>query len=79
MPRAVKKEVVPVVIEESSEEDSSEEEMDDVHDEWNAHEDEVADMVDAIKAKLAQIDPGIGDRITLARFTRFVEANSTSL
>lgn len=68
-----------VKIEESSSSSSEEEDLEDVEQEWANHEDEVADMVDAIKTKLAQIDPGIGDRITLARFVRFVEANSTSL
>ena len=42
-------------------------------------EDEVADLVDSLKRKLQQIDPGIGDQISLARFVRFVEANSSSL
>ena len=65
--------------EESTEEESEEDDTQEVADEWYQHEDEVADMVDAIKRKLAQIDPGIGDQISLARFQRFVEANSTSL
>ena len=76
--------VIPIKIEEESEttEDDTEEEDDDmngVRAEWEAYEDEVADLVDSLKRKLQQIDPGIGDQISLARFVRFVEANSSSL
>jgi hypothetical protein len=76
--------VVPIKIEEESEateEDTEEEDedMDGVRAEWEAYEDEVADLVDSLKRKLQQIDPGIGDQISLARFVRFVEANSSSL
>ena len=46
---------------------------------WEGMEDEIADLVDHLKRKLAQIDPGIGDRLTLARFVRFIEANSSAL
>lgn len=63
-----------------TEEDSeTEEEEDDAETEWEASEEDVADLVDSIKRKLAQINPGIGDQITLARFVRFVESNSTAL
>ena len=63
-----------------TEEDSeTEEEEDDAETEWEAAEEDVADLVDSIKRKLAQINPGIGDQITLARFVRFVESNSTAL
>jgi TATA-binding protein-associated factor Taf7 len=65
--------------EEDEETEEEEEETEDARDEWEQHEDAVADLVCAIKNKLAQIDPGIGDKISLARFVRFVEANSTSL
>ena len=72
-----------VEMEESEDEEESEEEeedeAEDAREEWESHEDAVADLVCAIKNKLAQIDPGIGDKISLARFVRFVEANSTSL
>ena len=76
--------VVPIKIEEESEateEDTEEEDedMDGVRAEWEAYKDEVADLVDSLKRKLQQIDPGIGDQISLARFVRFVEANSSSL
>ena len=46
---------------------------------WESMEDEIADLVDNLKRKLAQINPGCGDLINLARFVRFVEANSSSL
>ena len=46
---------------------------------WESMEDEIADLIDHLKRKLAQIDPGIGDRLTLARFVRFIEANSSAL
>ena len=52
---------------------------DEVRAQWEAMEDEIADLVDHLKRKLAQIDPGIVDRLSLARFVRFVEANSTAL
>ena len=63
----------------TEEETESEEEADDAETEWEASEEDVADLVDSIKRKLAQINPGIGDQITLARFVRFVESNSTAL
>ena len=63
----------------TEEETESEEEEDDAETEWEAAEEDVADLVDSIKRKLAQINPGIGDQITLARFVRFVESNSTAL
>ena len=63
----------------TEEETESEEEEDDAETEWEASEEDVADLVDSIKRKLAQINPGIGDQITLARFVRFVESNSTAL
>jgi hypothetical protein len=54
-------------------------ESEEVRYQWEAMEDEIADLVDHLKRKLAQIDPGIGDRLTLARFVRFIEANSSAL
>ena len=54
-------------------------ESEEVRHQWEAMEDEIADLVDHLKRKLAQIDPGIGDRLTLARFVRFIEANSSAL
>ena len=56
-----------------------EEEEEDAETEWEAAEEDVADLVNSIKRKLGQINPGIGDQITLARFVRFVESNSTAL
>ncbi len=66
-------------IPDTEEETESEEEDDDAETEWEAAEEDVADLVDSIKRKLAQINIGIGDQITLARFVRFVESNSTAL
>lgn len=54
-------------------------ESEEVRAQWEGMEDEIADLVDHLKRKLAQIDPGIGDRLTLARFVRFIEANSSAL
>ena len=54
-------------------------ESEEVRTQWEGMEDEIADLVDHLKRKLAQIDPGIGDRLTLARFVRFIEANSSAL
>ena len=68
--------VIEVTDEESMSDVSKSEE---VRYQWEAMEDEIADLVDHLKRKLAQIDPGIGDRLTLARFVRFIEANSSAL
>ena len=46
---------------------------------WESMEDEIADLVDNLKRKLAQINPGCGDLINLACFVCFVEVNSSSL
>ena len=54
-------------------------EEDDTQQLWEQAEDRVADMVEALKSKLDKIAPGIGDRITLAKFCVFVETNSTCL
>jgi hypothetical protein len=64
----------------SQSEESSEEEGEvSVQDEWETSVGDVGVLLEALKGNLAQIDPGIGDRISLARFCAFVEANSTSL
>ena len=64
----------------SSEGESSESEMEeDAQQLWEQAEDRVADMVEALKSKLEKIAPGIGDRITLAKFCTFVETNSTCI
>ena len=72
-----KEETVIDVSEEESMSDASD--ADEVRREWEGMEDEIADLVDHLKRKLSQIDPGIGDRLTLARFVRFIEANSSAL
>ena len=72
-----KPETVIEVTDEDSMSDVSESE--EVRAQWEGMEDEIADLVDHLKRKLAQIDPGIGDRLTLARFVRFIEANSSAL
>ena len=76
----VKVEKPESVIEVTDEESMSDvSESEEVRYQWEAMEDEIADLVDHLKRKLAQIDPGIGDRLTLARFVRFIEANSSAL
>ena len=72
-----KPETVVVVSDEDSMSDVSD--SDEIRSQWEGMEDEIADLVDHLKRKLAQIDPGIGDRLTLARFVRFIEANSSAL
>ena len=63
-----------------SEDDDTEEEGEvSVQDEWETSVGDVGVLLEALKNNLAQIDPGIGDRITLAKFCAFVEANSSSL
>ena len=76
----VKVEKQETAIEVSDDESLSEvSESEEVRYQWEGMEDEIADLVDHLKRKLAQIDPGIGDRLTLARFVRFIEANSSAL
>jgi hypothetical protein len=76
--KKIKKETV--VKEETTEESSeAESEEDDATETWQEAESDVLDLVESLKQKLAQIHPGIGDQLTLARFVRFIEANSTCL
>ena len=76
----VKLEKEETIIEVTDEESMSDlTDSEEVRVQWESMEDEIADLVDHLKRKLAQIDPGIGDRLTLARFVRFIEANSSAL
>lgn len=64
--------------------DSQSEESDDgeeisVQEEWETSVGDVGELLEALKQDLAQIDVGIGDRITLAKFCAFIEANSSAL
>jgi hypothetical protein len=47
--------------------------------EWEDAKEAVADLVEALKEKLARIHPGIGDQINLPRFCEFVEDYSSCL
>jgi hypothetical protein len=79
-PAKVKVEKPETVVEVSDEDSMSDvSDADEIRNEWEGMEDEIADLVDHLKRKLGQIDPGIGDRLTLARFVRFIEANSSAL
>ena len=65
MPKLKRSESVVISEAETATTDSEmSEEEDDVQQVWEQAEDRVADMVDAIKAKLEKIAPGIGDRIS---------------
>ena len=82
MPKKCEKEVKAVKDEDMEEDNNKEEESeeeDSVCTEWEGMEDDIADLVDSLKRKLAQINAGIRDTITLAQFVCFVEVNSTSL
>ena len=69
-----------MVKEELAEETSSEESEDDeATDLWQEAENDMLDLVESLKQKLAQIHPGIGDQLTLACFVHFIEVNSTCL
>lgn len=46
---------------------------------WAEAEDDLYDLVESLKDKLAEIHPGIGDRVSLAKFVAFIESNSTCL
>ena len=78
--KKVKKEAAVVVKEESAEETSSEEsDNNEATDLWQEAENNVLDLVESLKQKMAQIHPGIGDQLTLVCFVCFIEANSTCL
>lgn len=66
---------------EVSQSEGSEEEEEEisVQEDWETSVGDVGILLEQVKENLAQIDPGIGDRITLAKFCSFIEANSTAL
>ena len=59
----------------------SEEEEEDltVEEAWETSASDVLILMEHLKETLASIDVGIGDRITLVKFTKFIEQNSTNL
>ena len=63
----------------SQSEESDDEEEISVQEEWETSVGDVGELLEALKQDLAQIDVGIGDRITLAKFCAFIEANSSAL
>ena len=77
--KKVKKE--PIVVKEESAEETSSEESEDskATDMWQEAENDVLDLVESLKQKLAQIHPGIRDQLTLVHFVHFIEANLTCL
>ena len=50
-----------------------------VQEEWETSVGDVGELLESLKQDLAQIDPGIGDKVTLAKFCAFIEANSSAL
>ena len=64
-----------------SQSDESEDEEGEVsvQEEWETSVGDVGELLDSLKQDLAQIDPGIGDKVTLAKFCAFIEANSSAL
>ena len=50
-----------------------------VEEAWETSASDVLILMEHVKETLAQIDVGIGDKITLVKFTRFIESNSTNL
>ena len=50
-----------------------------VEEAWETSASDVLILMEHVKETLAQIDIGIGDKITLVKFTRFIEQNSTNL
>ena len=50
-----------------------------VEEAWESSASDVLVLMEHVKETLAEIDIGIGDKITLVKFTRFIEANSTNL
>jgi len=50
-----------------------------VEEAWETSASDVLILMEHVKETLAEIDIGIGDKITLVKFTRFIEANSSNL
>ena len=50
-----------------------------VEEAWESSASDVLILMEHVKEALAAIDVGIGDKITLVKFTKFIEANSTNL
>ena len=50
-----------------------------VEEAWESSASDVLILMEHVKETLAAIDIGIGDKITLVKFTKFIEANSTNL
>ena len=57
----------------------SEEEDITVEEAWESSASDVLILMEHVKEALAAIDVGIGDKITLVKFTKLIEANSTNL
>ena len=57
----------------------SEEEDITVEEAWESSASDVLILMEHVKEALAAIDVGIGDKITLVKFTKFIEATSTNL
>jgi len=68
-----KREPTPDSQSEDEEEDLTVEEA------WESSASDVLILMEHVKETLAAIDVGIGDKITLVKFTRFIELNSTNL
>ena len=57
----------------------SEEEDITVEEAWESSASDVLILMEHVKEALAAIDVGIGDKITLVKFTKLIEQNSTNL
>ena len=64
---------------EGTQSEETESEPDEAYQLWIEAEDDICDLVESLKEKLAEIHPGIGDRVSLSAFVRFIEQHSTSL
>ena len=62
-----------------SDESEDEDEGPTVEEAWDTSASDVLILMEHVKETLASIDVGIGDRITLSKFTKFIEANSSNL
>ena len=71
--KSVKREPTPDSQSEEEEEDLTVEEA------WETSASDVLILMEHLKEALAAIDVGIGDKITLVKFTKFIEQNSTNL
>ena len=62
-----------------TESEETESEPDEACQLWMEAEDDICDLVESLKEKLAEIHPGIEYQVSLSSFVRFIEMHSSNL